>query len=85
LDILRQHGRANIVQPSPIPGKLRINDMSNDVHCAIGKMGGVSSAAKKLGTNAEQVNTWIDDWYVPEPFAGLIKDRTGYGLWSIQQ
>jgi hypothetical protein len=85
LQILRQHGRENIVEPSPLPGHLRINDMSNDVHCAIEKLGGVTNAADKLGTTEEAVNTWIDDYFVPEPFAGLIKEHTGYGIYSLQE
>jgi hypothetical protein len=83
--ILAQYDHENRVELSPRDGYLRINYMNNDVYWAIDKIGGVRAASGVLGVTPEQVETWIDQHYVPHPFASTINRLTGYSIWSIQE
>jgi hypothetical protein len=84
LEILRQHDRDGKVQTSPRPGHIRIHHMSNDVTCAIENMGGTEAACKKLGVSLAELDRWIDELYVPEPFASEMKKHTGFFVRSLQ-
>lgn len=85
LQILRQHDRECHVQPSPRAGHIRIADTNNDVIRAIENMGGMEKACRLLGVTPEEADKWIDEYYVPEPFAATINRHTRYSFTSIQE
>lgn len=85
LQILRQNDREGHVQQSPRPGHLRIVEMNNDVFWAMEKMGGLENACKLLGITPEEANKWIDEHYVPEPFADIVRKHSGYSVWTLQE
>jgi hypothetical protein len=85
MKILRLHDRDWHVQPSPRAGHIRIYDSNNDVFCAIENMGGMGKACRLLGVLAEEINKWIDDYFVPQPFADVIRKYTGYSIWTLQE
>jgi hypothetical protein len=85
LRILRENGREWRVEPSPRQGKLRIAGMSNDVVGAVERMGGLKKAAKLLKVSEDQIDEWIDNYHVPQPYADMINKITGHWLYSIQE
>lgn len=85
LQILAQYDRDGHVEPSPRPMHLRIVHVNNDVACAVENMGGMEKACELLAVSAEQIDLWIDQHYVPEPFASMVRKHTGYSIWSLQQ
>lgn len=85
VEILGQYDRSDHVQPSARAGQIRIADINNDVTCAIELMGGIASASKLLGATEDEVNRWIDEHFVPQPFAMAVRTHTGYSVWSLQQ
>lgn len=82
--ILQQYQRENHVLPSPREGHFRIVDVNNDVFCAIEKMGCMEKACRLLGAPQDQIDRWIDEHYVPEPFASTVQRHTDYSIWSLQ-
>lgn len=85
LKILSEYEREDCVQASPRTGHIRIADVNNDVTCAIEKMGGIEKASELLDATLEQLDGWIDEHYVPEPYASQIHRHTGYSIWSLQE
>ena len=83
--ILLQHERQGYVNPSPVNGKIRIADQYNDVFFALDKMVGNQLAAKILDVSPDQIDEWIDSYFVPEPFTELIEKHTGYLSYSLQE
>jgi hypothetical protein len=66
-------------------GTLRYCDAGNDVLDAISRLGGLDKAAKILGVKTNDINQWIDEYYVPDVYAELIRHITNYSIWTLQQ
>lgn len=66
-------------------GRLRYHDAGNDVFAAICDLGGVESAAKLFNATTQEVDFWIDEYYVPNIYAEQIHRSTGYSISSLQQ
>ncbi|MEC5215715.1 hypothetical protein RCH09_000646 [Actimicrobium sp. GrIS 1.19] len=84
LDILQQYNRKDHVQESRRPKQVRIVDVNNDVTCAIENLGGVIEACRLLGVTPEDIDIWIDTYFVPSPFAAMIEKATQYSQYSLQ-
>jgi hypothetical protein len=48
-------------------------------------MGGIENACRLLEATPDEIDTWIDEHYVPEPFASLVRKHTGYSIWTLQE
>lgn len=69
---------------NPRTGNRQIQFTSNDVACAIYEMGGVEQAAKTLGVEEIEIEGWTDKHYVPDRYAVLIHQHTGFSILSLQ-
>lgn len=73
------------VELSPTTGRPRYGAMHNDVLFHIERMGGPATAAEQLGASAAEVEQWIDEHYVPQPYADRIHQLTHAALPLIQE
>ena len=85
LRIIKDNDLEGYVEPSPRAGKLRVAGINNDVSGSVEAMGGMVKAAELLNVSADQVDEWIDNYHVPQPYADEVKRRTGYWIYSIQE
>ncbi|MFB9128372.1 hypothetical protein E2553_16150 [Paraburkholderia dipogonis] len=65
------------VEISPVTGRPRFKAMHNDVLFYIERLGGSAKAAAALGVFHADVELWIDEHHVPQPFADQIHKLTG--------
>ncbi|MGF6599691.1 DNA-binding transcriptional regulator YdaS (Cro superfamily) [Paraburkholderia sp. GAS448] len=72
------------VEISPVTGRPRFKSMHNDVLFYIERLGGSAKAATLLGTFPADVEQWIDEHHVPQPFADRIRKLTGAYVSLIQ-
>lgn len=75
----------HLVEISPTTGRPRFSELHNDVLFHIERLGGTEKAATVLGTSQEEVEQWIDEHYVPQPFANRIHDLTRATVCLIQE
>lgn len=73
------------VEFSPATGRPRFREMHNDVLFHIERLGGTAKAAESLGAFQADVELWIDEHHVPQPFADRIHDLTGADLSLIRE
>lgn len=77
-------GHGNLIDINPITGNRQYHQAGNDVVCVVELLGGKPSAATKLGVEEGEIEHWVDDHYVPTPYAEQIHKLTGWSVWSIQ-
>jgi hypothetical protein len=75
LKFLKEKIGAEYVERNPISGKPRIILGLNEVWNAIEEYGGVPKVARWLGLPAPIIWGWIDEHYVPDPFARKLTCR----------
>ncbi|MGF6637046.1 hypothetical protein [Paraburkholderia sp. MM6662-R1] len=73
------------IELSPATGRPRFKAMHNDVLFHIERLGGTAKAAKLLGAFPADVEQWIDEHHVPQPFADRIHKLTGAYVSCIQE
>lgn len=73
------------VEISPATGRPRFREMHNDVLFHIEQLGGSAKAAELLGTLPADVELWIDEHYVPQPFADRMHNLTRASVSLIQE
>lgn len=72
------------IEISPVTGRPRFKAMHNDVLFHIERLGGSAKAAELLGAFQADVEQWIDEHYVPQPFAERIHNLTRASVSLIQ-
>ncbi|MEX3639867.1 hypothetical protein [Paraburkholderia sp. BR14320] len=73
------------IEISPVTGRPRFKALHNDVLFYIERLGGTAKSAKLLGAFPADVEQWIDEHHVPQPFADRIHDLTGAQVSVIQE
>ncbi len=73
------------VEISPVTGRPRFAAMHNDVLFYINQLGGSVKAAAVLGVFPADIEVWIDEHHVPQPFANRIHALTKAIVRSIQE
>jgi hypothetical protein len=73
------------VEISPVTGRPRFNEMHNDVLFHVKRLGGSAKVAAALGVFEADVELWIDEHYVPQPFADRIHALTKATVSLIQE
>lgn len=80
-----KHVLKQLVEISPATGRPRFIEFHNDVLFHIERLGGTEKAAAALGTSPSEVELWIDEHYVPQPFADRIHRLTRATVCLIQE
>lgn len=73
------------VEISPATGRLRLKESCNDVMWVLETLGGAERSAEILGVEVAEVHRWIDEHYVPSPYAEKLYGLTGTFVESIQE
>jgi hypothetical protein len=84
-EILAEHGREDKVIPSPRAGLLRICAYDNDVLAIVDELNGPGETARQLGVTTDEIERWIDEHYVPQPYASRITELSGDQLCAVQE
>ena len=77
-------GHGHLIEINPVTGNRQYHQAGNDVVCVVELLGGKQSTATRLGVEEIEIEHWIDDHYVPTPYAEKIHKLTGWSVWSIQ-
>ena len=73
------------VERSPVTGNPRIAWNFNDIHHAVELLGGTDKAAMELNVQPERVETWIEDYYVPDKQAMTLSNLTKIRMQDLQR
>lgn len=73
------------VEISPVTGRPRFTAMHNDVLFYVDQLGGSVKASGLLSVLPDDVELWIDEHHVPQPFADRIHALTKAAVSSIQE
>jgi hypothetical protein len=73
------------IEISPVTGRPRFKAMHNDVLFHVERLGGSAKAAAALGVVQADVELWIDEHHVPQPFADRIHALTKATVSLIQE
>ncbi|GCB02631.1 hypothetical protein [Ralstonia sp. SET104] len=73
------------VEISPTTGRPRFADMHNDVMFYVDRFGGTNKTAELLGVSPDEVELWIDEHHVPQPYADRIHTLARAAVPCIQE
>jgi hypothetical protein len=68
---------------NPKTGRLR--SINNDVELAIDLLGGVQATASKFSVDEDEVEKWIDEYYIPTEFAAEVSKDTKIQIVLLQE
>jgi hypothetical protein len=73
------------VEVNPKTGNLRFISDLNYVMEVVDVLGGVSATAERLKVPQLEVERWIDQHFIPAPFAEDVHKLTGYTVEGMQE